>query len=769
MKVRATGFAMIALSCWLHAQPAQPAQEPPPAPDNGILIRTETNLVLVDTIVVDKKGMYVADLKEKDFKVFEDGKEQPLKSFSFEADPATGAERTHYLALVFDNASMSAGDQIRARQAAAKFIDHNAGPNRMMTVVNFSGVASSGQQFTADPAKLKAIVGGLQTATISTTGPDGKPSLAADLAIHSTLDNIRALAKGMSTLPGRKILVWFTAGFTLRDEEVSEATAIVSDCNRYNVAIYPVDVRGVMTGAPMPSQRNRLELPPMFAPPAASVFQTVAFVPNPPFAPQARGGGAPAGGGARGGAPAPSAPSGRGPSAPSPAPAPRGAAPNPSGGAGRGAAPTGRGGVPTALPPGAGVVCGAGPGMGGGGAFGGVSPCNANRVLIPQLPSSAVGNQQVMYQLANGTGGFVIHDDNDMVAALDKIGKEQNQYYLLGYTPPEAKPGSCHEIKVKIDRGGTEVRARSGYCSAKPLDVLSSASPVTKGLEAEIADAKPGKVGGGMRAPFFYARPNVARVNLAMDIATDLLKFEKKKGEKNVLHSQVDILGIAYNPQGTVAARFSDTVNLDYTDKDDADAAKRLPLHYENQFDIAPGKYTLKVAYSEGNGNYGRLEIPLDVTSYASNTLGVSSLALSKQFHKVSELGGLLDVALLEDKTPLIADGLQIVPTGTPAFGKEDLAIFYVEMYEPLLASGDAQTPPQMGIRMRVLDRKTGEQKSDTGMLALAPAPPMGNATVPMGAKLPVSGLAPGAYTLEFTVADSANRSAQRTADFDIQ
>ena len=415
------------------------------------------------------------------------------------------------------------------------------------------------------------------------------------------------------------------------------------------------------------------------------------------------------------------------------------------------------------------MVCGAGPGMGGGGAFGGVSPCNANRVLIPQLPSSAVGNQQVMYQLANGTGGFVIHDDNDMVAALDKIGKEQNQYYLLGYTPPEAKPGSCHEIKVKVDRGGTEVRARSGYCSAKPLDVLSSASPVTKGLEAEIADAKPGKIGGGMRAPFFYTRPNVARVNLAMDIATDLLKFEKKKGEKNVLHSQVDILGIAYNPQGTVAARFSDTVNLDYTDKDDADAAKRLPLHYENQFDIAPGKYTLKVAYSEGNGNYGRLEIPLDVTSYASNTLGVSSLALSKQFHKVSELGGLLDVALLEDKTPLIADGLQIVPTGTPAFGKEDLPIFYVEMYEPLLVSGDAQMPPQMGIRMRVLDRKTGEQKSDTGMLALAPAPPMGNATVPMGAKLPVSGLASGAYTLEFTVADSANRSAQRTADFDIQ
>lgn len=764
MKVRAIGFAMIALSCWLHAQQAQPAQEQPAAPDSGVLIRTETNLVLVDAIVTDKKGAYVADLKEKDFKVFEDGKEQPLKSFSFEADPVSGTERTHYLALMFDNASMSTGDQMRARQAAAKFIDGNAGPNRMMTVVNSSGIASGGQEFTADPAKLKAIVNGLQTPLIRTTDPDGKPSMSADLAIHSTLDNIRTLAKSMSGLPGRKILVWFTAGFPLNSEEVSEVTAIVSDCNRDNVAIYPVDVRGVVTGAP--SLRNRLELPPLFAPPAMSVFRTVAFVPNPPFAPQARGGGAPAGGGSNmggHGGETSSAPSGRGSTSTS-------TSSGSKSGTQSGTTSTGRGPTGAALPAGAGVVCGAGPAMAGGSASpGGVSPCNANRVLIPQLPSSVVGNQQVMYQLADGTGGFVIHDDNDILAALDKIGKEQNQYYLLGYTPPDAKPGSCHEIKVKVDRGGVEVRARSGYCSAKPLDVLSSTSPVTKGLEAEIADAKPGKIGGGMRAPFFYTGPNVARVNLAMDIATDQLKFEKKKGEKNDLHSQVDILGIAYTQQGTVAARFSDTVNLDYTDKDDADAAKRLPLHYENQFDIAPGKYTLKVAYSEGNGSYGRLEIPLDVSSYASDTLGVSALALSKQYRKVSELGGLLDVAMLEDKKPLIANGLEIVPTGTPTYSKEDLAIFYVEMYEPLLASGDASKAPQLGIRMRVLDRKTGEQKSDTGLLALSPAPPVGEATIPMGSKLPVSGLPPGEYTLEFTVADSANRTAQRTADFDIQ
>ena len=233
--------------------------------------------------------------------------------------------------------------------------------------------------------------------------------------------------------------------------------------------------------------------------------------------------------------------------------------------------------------------------------------------MIPKIPDSATTKQQVMFMLASGTGGFVIHDSNDLLGGLEKIGKEQNQYYILGYTPPDTKEGACHVLKVKVDRGGTEVRARTGYCSAKPMDLLSG-NPVLKTLEAKLAGAQPGKVAASMRLPFFYTAPNVARVNLAMELTTDALKFEKKK---NIFHSEVNFLGIAYTPEGTVAARFSDTLKLDFDDKDDADAAKRKPLHYENQFDIAPGKYTLKLVYTEGE-NFGKLEMPLEIDSYKS-------------------------------------------------------------------------------------------------------------------------------------------------------
>ena len=53
------------------------------------VIKAETRLVLVDTVVTDKHGNYIRDLTQKDFKIFEDNKEQPIKSFSYEADPAS--------------------------------------------------------------------------------------------------------------------------------------------------------------------------------------------------------------------------------------------------------------------------------------------------------------------------------------------------------------------------------------------------------------------------------------------------------------------------------------------------------------------------------------------------------------------------------------------------------------------------------------------------------------------------------------------------------
>src|ERR1039458_9302158 len=79
-------------SCWMllelssghRVAYAQQPQSAAAATADIPVIRTETRLVLVDSVVTDKKGNYVRDLTQTDFKVWEDGKEQAITSFSFE-------------------------------------------------------------------------------------------------------------------------------------------------------------------------------------------------------------------------------------------------------------------------------------------------------------------------------------------------------------------------------------------------------------------------------------------------------------------------------------------------------------------------------------------------------------------------------------------------------------------------------------------------------------------------------------------------------------
>src|SRR5580693_3890777 len=140
--------------------------------DDAGVIRTETRLVLVDAVVTDKKGEYVRDLAQKDFKVWEDGKEQSVTSFSFEENTGSANPKPRYLVLFFDNSTMDIGDQARARDAAAKFIDANAGPDHLIAVAEFGGTVHISQNFTADPERLKQVVAGLKGSSVS---PNAQP------------------------------------------------------------------------------------------------------------------------------------------------------------------------------------------------------------------------------------------------------------------------------------------------------------------------------------------------------------------------------------------------------------------------------------------------------------------------------------------------------------------------------------------------------------------------------------------------------------------
>ncbi len=117
------------------------------------VIHTETREVLVDAIVTAKNGAYVPDLTAKDFHITQDGKDQAIQGFELES--ASTAAQTRSLVLFFDETSMEARDQVLVRQAAAGFIDAEAGPSHRIAIVTFNGSMRIAQNFTDNAGRLK--------------------------------------------------------------------------------------------------------------------------------------------------------------------------------------------------------------------------------------------------------------------------------------------------------------------------------------------------------------------------------------------------------------------------------------------------------------------------------------------------------------------------------------------------------------------------------------------------------------------------------------
>jgi VWFA-related protein len=72
--------------------------------------------------------------------------------------------------------------------------------------------------------------------------------------------------------------------------------------------------------------------------------------------------------------------------------------------------------------------------------------------------------QSTLQLLAEKTGGVAIINTNVVTPQLDRIARDFNTYYSLGYTPPHFGDGRYYKIEVKVKgRKDLQIRHREGY------------------------------------------------------------------------------------------------------------------------------------------------------------------------------------------------------------------------------------------------------------------------------------------------------------------
>ena len=94
----------------------------------------------------------------------------------------------------------------------------------------------------------------------------------------------------------------------------------------------------------------------------------------------------------------------------------------------------------------------------------------AVHVIDPRGLRVAGSSPAMLDTVASGSGGE-LHQSNDIAGVFDRIVGQASATYLLGYTRDMPRDGRFHEIKVRVKRGGYDVRARAGYWAPKPGDV----------------------------------------------------------------------------------------------------------------------------------------------------------------------------------------------------------------------------------------------------------------------------------------------------------
>ena len=319
-------FAQSAQSTPTQAQtPSSNAGNEPeiPANESATVLKTVTRLVVVDVVATGKNGA-VVDLKRDDFSLFEDGKEQKLRVFNFQ-QPAQNTNGvlvapklpenvstniSRYNAgsalniLLLDSMNTELPNQAFVRDQMVKYLERMP-QGQPLAIYTLGNKLTLLQDFTNDPAQLKAVVEKLKSKTpLLVDTPAGTanedlvnrlPSLGfnqekiqtfaleqlqefdqervafqTDLRITYTLNALNTIARMLSGFPGRKNLIWVSDAFPLSINPNLQLTNIFIGTRTYGpqiaqtadalinaqVAVYPIDARGLLPTAGMSADNS---------------------------------------------------------------------------------------------------------------------------------------------------------------------------------------------------------------------------------------------------------------------------------------------------------------------------------------------------------------------------------------------------------------------------------------------------------------------------------------------------------------------------------
>jgi Ca-activated chloride channel family protein len=201
------------------------------AQEQDEVVRIDTDLVSFEVTVTDKNGKFVPNLRQEDFRLFEDGVERPIEFFQ----PVRKTAERRPLSVVFAldvSGSMTEAEIGRLRSAMQTFISRLADYDSYFAVVSFAMEVRTLQAFTNRRDRLERSFDKL------VRDQDGLSTHAYD----AVDDSIRLIArKSPKVIRGRhpkRAVILVSDGFPVGD--VVSPETLIERANKAETSVYSV-------------------------------------------------------------------------------------------------------------------------------------------------------------------------------------------------------------------------------------------------------------------------------------------------------------------------------------------------------------------------------------------------------------------------------------------------------------------------------------------------------------------------------------------------
>jgi VWFA-related protein len=382
-----------------------------------------------------------------------------------------------------------------------------------------------------------------------------------------------------------------------------------------------------------------------------------------------------------------------------------------------------------------------------GGQTGGLSKFDKMKTL-----GETTRNEQLEY-LADVTGGMFVHNMNDLAPAFAKVVDDAQNFYSLTYRPTDSNfDGKFRKIKVELARKGYDVRYRKGYW-AIPRGQAVAMTPAAAQMIATVR-------GSGYRSPFsldIYG--NVLMAPDAHFGAPVSVSFPgsrvplTKSGSSST--SNVTLLVLAIDDAGKIVGLRQSEWPIQVENKNVGEfASKILTLQSELQIaQLVP--VTIQAIVGLPGGITAMSARPISITAPNTEKPQLSSLMLTNQIRQES----------CADKTEtLCLETMRLVQPAKANFVASDQLVVYFTVMN--LASDPQSKQPRiaMDLKLKGSDNKTVAPQS----MQAIPGPTAGSVLVL--AQFDLKQLSRGKYAALATAQDLVRKnSASNEAEFSIE